>query len=96
MMLDELRTEQGSNAAAAELWPLMEAMFPLCRSITGDGVRQTFDLLENYIPLARAEVPSGTTLFDWEVPREWNVRDAYIADSNGRRLVDGEERDGPK
>ena len=66
----------------------MHAMYPLCRSITGPGVRKTLDLVQERIQLQRHEVPSGTKVFDWEVPREWTIRDAYIADSNGLRVVD--------
>ncbi|MDA9404491.1 peptidase M28 [Bradyrhizobium sp. CCBAU 45389] len=63
-------------------------MYPICRSITGDGVRRTIDLIRNYIPLTTCEVPSGLQVFDWTVPPEWNVRDAYIKNSAGERVVD--------
>jgi aminopeptidase-like protein len=87
-MLSRLRTEAESVAVATDSLSLMQAMFPLCRSITGEGVRRTLDLLEPWLPLARTEVPSGTPVFDWEVPKEWNIRDAYIADADGHRRVD--------
>jgi aminopeptidase-like protein len=88
MLLESLCGKSGSQALAREAWSLMEALYPICRSITGEGVRQTLDLLEQWIPLRRSEVASGTRLYDWEVPLEWNIRDAYIADDQGRRIVD--------
>jgi aminopeptidase-like protein len=71
-----------------ELYQFAEAMYPICRSITGDGIRQTLALIQNRIPLRTVEVPSGTPVFDWTVPKEWNVRDAYIKDKGGNRVVD--------
>ncbi len=67
---------------------LMRELYPLPRSLTGDGVRQTLDVLGREIPLDRTEVPSGTQVYDWTVPREWNVREAWLADPSGRRVAD--------
>jgi aminopeptidase-like protein len=62
--------------------------YPLCRSITGEGVRRTLGMLRERIPIEVHEVPSGTPVFDWTVPREWNVRDAWIKDPEGHKVVD--------
>ena len=57
-------------------------------SITGDGFRQTLGVVGREIDLDVHEVPSGTAVFDWTVPREWNIRDAYVKDPAGRRVID--------
>jgi aminopeptidase-like protein len=77
-----------ADRVGPDAFELMRRLFPLCRSLTGDGVRATFDVLEEEIPITRTEIPSGTKVFDWIVPDEWNIRDAYIADANGVRVVD--------
>ena len=71
-----------------DAYALMQRLFPLCRSLTGDGVRATLDVLSEHIPITRVEVPSGTQVFDWIVPDEWNIRDAYVAAPDGRRVID--------
>jgi aminopeptidase-like protein len=63
-------------------------LFPICRSITGDGIRETLGRIKSLISLQTFEVPTGTQVFDWTVPKEWNVRDAYIAAPGGKRVVD--------
>jgi aminopeptidase-like protein len=71
-----------------EMHAFIERLYPICRSITGDGVRRTLSAISELLPLDVVEVPTGTPAFDWEVPREWNIRDAWIADDTGRRVVD--------
>lgn len=71
-----------------DMYRLIERLYPVNRSITGDGVRQTLAIVQQIIPLDITEVPTGTQVFDWTVPKEWNVRDAYIQDSSGRRIID--------
>jgi aminopeptidase-like protein len=74
-----------------EMYAWAEEMFPVCRSITGDGVRQTLAFMANHVPgLQLHEVPSGTQAFDWTVPPEWNIYGAYIEDPDGKRVVDFE------
>ncbi|MBR5407715.1 MAG: DUF4910 domain-containing protein [Lachnospiraceae bacterium] len=71
------------------MYKLADRLFPICRSITGAGVRETFDILKEYIPdLKLYEVPTGTKVFDWTVPREWKIEEAYIEDETGKRIID--------
>src|SRR5262245_32065998 len=72
----------------AEVYEIVSALYPFCRSITGDGLRRSLRTLQKYVPLSTHEVPTGTQVFDWSVPKEWNIRDAYIKDSNGKKVVD--------
>ena len=72
----------------AEMHRFAATLYPICRSITGDGVRRTLDIIGERVPLEMFEVPTGTPVFDWSVPKEWNIRDAYIAGSDGKRIVD--------
>ena len=71
-----------------EMQRLIAELYPICRSITGDGFRETLQAIRRYIPLEVVEVPTGTPVFDWIVPKEWNIRDAYIKNTRGERVVD--------
>lgn len=71
-----------------EMYQLMTELYPLCRSITGDGLRETLRIIGNQIPIRIYEVPTGTPVFDWTVPREWRINDAYIKNSKGEKVVD--------
>jgi aminopeptidase-like protein len=70
------------------MYALISELYPICRSITGDGIRETLHRVQRRIPLEIHEVRSGTPVFDWKVPKEWNIRDAYVANAQGERVID--------
>jgi len=76
-------THVGNN-----MYQLMRELYPFCRSITGNGNRKTLEIIKQHIPLVVHEVPTGTQVFDWQVPKEWNITDAYIKNGKGERIVD--------
>lgn len=71
-----------------KLFDLIEKSYPICRSISGNGVRETLKLISKVIPIEQHEVATGTKVFDWEIPKEWNIKKAYIKDPNGKVIVD--------
>jgi aminopeptidase-like protein len=87
-MLNLNTNEMDFKKAGTEMYKLISELYPFCRSITGNGVRQTLNSIQNHIPLKIHEVPTGTKAFDWEVPREWNINDAYIKNSRGEKIID--------
>lgn len=74
-----------------EMYSLIERLYPLCRSITGPGTEATLAALQEAVPLTIERVPTGTQVFDWIVPRVWTIRDAYVKDPSGRRVIDFQE-----
>ncbi len=75
-----------------DIYALAQRLFPLHRSITGNGTRKTLHILQEEVPhLTLHEVPSGTRAFDWTVPQEWNIKDAYILAPTGEKIVDFQE-----
>lgn len=82
----------GEGAAVGEsadrMLELVRRLYPLNRSITGDGVRETLRMVGAIAPLTLHEVPTGTPVLDWEIPREWNVREAWVANAAGERVLD--------
>ena len=82
-------TESGTTGpAGADLHRFIAELHPICRSITGDGVRETLGYIAEHIPIEVHEVPSGTNVLDWTVPPEWNIRGAWVRDTNGQTIVD--------
>jgi aminopeptidase-like protein len=70
------------------MYSLMEKLFPICRSITGNGVRKTLKIINNEIPLKIYEISTGTQVYDWKIPKEWNIKDAYVKNSKGKKIID--------
>jgi len=91
MKLSKLKNKFDLNRQGRQIYDLIAELYPICRSMTGDGVRQTLNIIGRKIPLQIQEVPTGTSVFDWSVPQEWNIKDAYIKDLKGRRIIDFKE-----
>ena len=79
------------NDIGKEMYRLIEHLFPICRSISGNGVRETLQIIQNHIPITIHEISTGTKVFDWVVPKEWNVVDAYIMDETGNKIIEFKE-----
>lgn len=84
-------TDTQLDTQAAAMSGFIEDLFPMCRSITGEGLRNTLLRIGEEIPVEITEIPSGTKIFDWTVPKEWNIRSAYLEDPDGKRVVDFDE-----
>ena len=84
----DLKSSIQPSEIGRQIYDSIVELFPICRSITGDGFRTTMALLQKQIPITVHEVPTGTQVFDWTVPREWNIRDAYVKNSSGERVID--------
>ena len=85
------RVDETASMVATDLYGFVKDLYPICRSITGDGVRETLRRIQQLLPVSICEVPSGTRVFDWTVPREWNIRDAWVKSVGGERVVDFRE-----
>ncbi|HYT26715.1 MAG TPA: DUF4910 domain-containing protein [Actinomycetota bacterium] len=88
MTVRDLIDPAAAATAGEDMWKLMAELYPVCRSITGAGFRATLDVLARHVDLDVHEVPSGTRAFDWTVPREWNIADAYVENAAGERVID--------
>jgi len=87
-MKDPTRNPEEARNKGEALFALVKRLYPICRSITGNGVRETLQVIKEIIPIEIREVPSGTAVLDWNVPDEWNIRDAWIKGPDGRKIVD--------
>jgi aminopeptidase-like protein len=76
------------DSIGAEMFNLIKELFPICRSITGNGTRKTLEIIRTHIPLEIKEIPSNTNVFDWTVPKEWNIINAYVKNSKGEKIID--------
>lgn len=88
MNIDDSLKRLGAQDIGKAMHQFMAELYPICRSITGEGVRETLRMIQKRTPLEIHEVPSGTQVFDWTVPMEWGIVDAYIKDQTGERVVD--------
>ena len=80
-----------SDQAGVKMHGLISDLYPICRSITGNGVRLTHKYINQMVPLTTYEVPSGTKIYDWNIPKEWNINNAYILDPSGDKILDFED-----
>jgi aminopeptidase-like protein len=74
--------------AGTQMYQLISELYPICRSITGNGVRETLKKIQSIIPLEVKEVPTGTQVFDWKIPKEWRIEDAWVKNSMGDKIID--------
>ena len=88
MAFEQTLLDEDFSDLGQQLHAFAERMYPVCRSITGQGVRDTLEMVREKIPLTVHQVPTGTQVFDWQVPREWNIKDAYIKNSKGEKVID--------
>ncbi|SHF43108.1 aminopeptidase-like domain-containing protein [Mariniphaga anaerophila] len=86
-MLENNTRDINFRQSGESMYKLAERLFPICRSITGNGVRETLSILQETVPLDVTEIPSGTHVLDWEIPNEWNIRDAWIKTPGGEKIA---------
>lgn len=88
MNIADLKRNIDIDEIGRQMHELMSELYPICRSITGEGFRQTQNILKQHIPLEIHAIPSGTEVFDWTVPKEWNIKNAYLKNSKGEKIID--------
>lgn len=87
-LLNNIYNSTDSSYRKEIISTLKKKLFPICRSITGSGVRKSLNILKEISDFRIIEIPSGTKCFDWEVPDEWNISDGFIEDSHGNKIID--------
>jgi len=81
-----------NKSAGVQMYNLAKDLFPICRSITGNGVRQTLKTINQHLPALKIhEIPTGQRCFDWVIPQEWNIKDAYVKNESGEKIIDFNE-----
>jgi aminopeptidase-like protein len=88
MTLDKMPAGEDDATLGRRLYDCIAELYPLCRSLTGEGLRETLRRLQRLVPLTSHEVATGTPVFDWIVPKEWNIRDAWVKNAHGARVID--------
>jgi aminopeptidase-like protein len=88
LKVKDVEVHSANGKIGGEMHQFIADLYPICRSLTGDGVRETLRRIGKHIPLTIREVASGTEVFDWTIPKEWNIRDAYVKNSEGERVID--------
>ncbi len=88
MNITNINNDLKLNEVSQKMYQMVSELYPICRSITGNGLRETLQIIKKHIPLTIHEVPTGTTVFDWTVPKEWNIKDAYVKNLKGEKIID--------
>lgn len=88
MNIGDLKSSLNPNQIGQEIYEFIAQLYPICRSITGNGLRETLGGIQRHVPITVCEVATGTQVFDWTIPKEWNIKDAYIKNLDGARIID--------
>lgn len=88
MNLNDLKREINLEKSGIKMYQLITDLYPICRSTTGNGFRESLRTLQQHVPLETHEVATGTQVFEWTVPREWTIIDAYVRNSRGEKVID--------
>lgn len=84
----DVAVEPRAPSTGTQMHDFIAGLYPLCRSITGNGTLETLKLIRERIPIVISKIPTGIRVYDWEIPNEWNITDAYVKDSSGAKIID--------